>query len=75
MLPEAKSIKTDFLVIGSGIAGLTFALKTATKFKNAKITIITKDTQSESNTNMLREELHPFMTKLLILLNNILKIL
>ena len=50
MLPEAKSIKTDFLVIGSGIAGLTFALKTATKFKNAKITIITKDTQSESNT-------------------------
>ncbi len=50
MQPETKITTTDFLVIGSGIAGLTFALKTATKFSNAKITIITKDEQSESNT-------------------------
>ena len=50
MLADKKIISTDFLVIGSGISGLTFALKTATKFKNAKITIVTKDEQSESNT-------------------------
>lgn len=51
MLPNQKIISTDVLVIGSGISGLTFALKTATAFKDAKITIITKDEQSESNTN------------------------
>lgn len=50
MLSDKKVITTDFLVIGSGISGLTFALKTATKFKDAKITIVTKDEQSESNT-------------------------
>ena len=50
MLPNKKIISTDVLVIGSGISGLTFALKTATAFKDAKITIITKDEQSESNT-------------------------
>jgi len=50
MLSDKKIITTDFLVIGSGISGLTFAIKTAAKFKNAKITIITKDEQSESNT-------------------------
>ena len=43
-------IYTDFLVIGSGISGLTFALKTATKFSDSKITIVTKNEQSESNT-------------------------
>lgn len=50
MLADKKIISTDFLVIGSGISGLTFALKTATEFKDAKITIVTKDEQSESNT-------------------------
>ena len=43
-------IQTDFLVIGSGIAGLTFALKTAQKLPDSKITIITKADESESNT-------------------------
>lgn len=42
--------KTDFLVVGSGIAGLTFALKTAQHFPKAKVIIITKADESESNT-------------------------
>ena len=39
--------KTDFLVIGSGIAGLTYALKVA---RYGQVTIITKATEEESNT-------------------------
>ncbi len=40
--------KFDFLIIGSGIAGLTFALKTA---KFGKVAIVTKKEDTESNTN------------------------
>lgn len=50
MLVKQNRYTTDFLVIGSGIAGLTFALKIATKHRDAKVTIITKDEKSESNT-------------------------
>ncbi len=39
--------KTDYLVIGSGIAGLSFALKAA---KNGKVCIVTKSNEDESNT-------------------------
>jgi len=41
-------IETDFLVVGSGIAGLTFALKAA---DHGKVIIITKKDSAESNTN------------------------
>ncbi len=42
--------KTDFLVIGSGIAGLAFALKCAKEFPDKKVLIITKTTADETNT-------------------------
>ncbi|CAN5271371.1 L-aspartate oxidase [soil metagenome] len=43
-------MQTDFLVIGSGIAGLTFALKTAAVCPDRKITVITKAQSDETNT-------------------------
>src|SRR6476620_127633 len=43
-------IQTDFLVIGSGIAGLTFAVKTAKQFPDKKILILTKAATDETNT-------------------------
>lgn len=43
-------IKTNYLVIGSGVAGLTFAVKIAEKFPNKSITIVTKGDEDESNT-------------------------
>lgn len=43
-------VKTDYLVIGSGIAGLTFAVKTAQKFPEKTITILTKVNTDETNT-------------------------
>ncbi|HEY1113106.1 MAG TPA: L-aspartate oxidase [Chitinophagaceae bacterium] len=42
--------QTDFLVIGSGIAGLTYALKVAQRYPDRKITIITKAAADETNT-------------------------
>jgi L-aspartate oxidase len=43
-------MKTDYLVIGSGIAGLTFALKVAEAFPDRKVTVITKTWSDETNT-------------------------
>jgi len=43
-------MQTDFLVIGSGIAGLSYALKVAEKFPEKKIIILTKTTADETNT-------------------------
>ncbi|MCB0511724.1 MAG: L-aspartate oxidase [Chitinophagales bacterium] len=40
----------DFLVIGSGIAGLSFALKVANKYPEKKIIILTKANEDDSNT-------------------------
>ena len=42
--------QTDFLVIGSGIAGLTYALKVANEFPEKKVLVMTKATADETNT-------------------------
>jgi L-aspartate oxidase len=43
-------MQTDFLIIGSGIAGLTYALKVAQHCPDKQITVITKATPDETNT-------------------------
>lgn len=43
-------MQTDFLVIGSGIAGLTYALKVAHDCPDKTITILTKTQSDETNT-------------------------
>src|SRR5690606_5218933 len=43
-------VKTDFLIIGTGIAGLSFAIKTARKRKDLSIVILTKASAEISNT-------------------------
>src|SRR5580765_2875174 len=42
--------KTDFLVVGSGIAGLTYALKVAKACPDKKVMVITKTIADETNT-------------------------
>lgn len=42
--------QTDFLVIGSGIAGLTYALKVANQFPDKKVLVMTKAAADETNT-------------------------
>lgn len=41
---------SNYIVVGSGLAGLTFAIKMAEKFPERTITIVTKSEASESNT-------------------------
>jgi L-aspartate oxidase len=43
-------IVSNYLVIGSGVAGLTFAVKIAEKHPNRNIIIVTKGDEDESNT-------------------------
>ena len=43
-------MQTDFLVIGSGIAGLTYALKVAQDCPDKSVTILTKAQSDETNT-------------------------
>ena len=43
-------MNTDFLIVGSGIAGLTYALKVANQFPDKTVTIITKASSDETNT-------------------------
>jgi len=42
--------KTDFLIVGSGIAGLTYALKVAQHLPDKKVLVITKASADETNT-------------------------
>ncbi len=42
--------KTDFLVIGSGIAGLTYALKMAQHYPDRQVLVVTKAAADETNT-------------------------
>jgi len=42
-------IKTDFLIIGSGIAGLSFALKVA---EFGDVALVTKKEAMDSNSNL-----------------------
>ena len=44
-------IQTDVLVIGSGIAGLTFAIKIAERHPNKRVTVLTKTIENNSNTS------------------------
>ncbi len=41
---------SNYIVVGSGLAGLTFAIKMAEKFPERTVTIVTKSEASESNT-------------------------
>lgn len=43
-------MQTDFLIIGSGIAGLTYAVKVAEAFPQKKIWVLTKTVSDETNT-------------------------
>ncbi len=43
-------MQTNFLVIGSGIAGLTYALKVAQQFPTKKVMVLTKTQSDETNT-------------------------
>lgn len=42
--------QVDFLVIGTGIAGLTYAYKMASKFPDKKVLVLTKAAADETNT-------------------------
>ena len=50
VLSEGNEGQTDFLVIGSGIAGLTYALKVAQQCPDKKVTVLTKTQSDETNT-------------------------
>lgn len=50
MYKPKRMTETDVLVIGSGISGLSYAIKIAEQLPDTKITIVTKADEDESNT-------------------------
>lgn len=42
--------KTNFLIIGSGVAGLSLAIKLSTRFPDKTVAVVTKSSEDESNT-------------------------
>jgi len=48
MAPPPPAVETDYLVIGSGLAGLTFALSAS---EHGRVMIVTKRAPSDSNTS------------------------
>lgn len=42
--------KVDYLIIGSGIAGLSLAIKLAEHFSDKRVVVATKSNKEESNT-------------------------
>ena len=53
-------IKSDLLVLGSGIAGLTFAIKAARRFPDRHILMLTKTVEGESNTRYAQGGVAPY---------------
>jgi len=47
-----NAMQTDFLVVGSGIAGLTYALKVANRFPDKQVLVMTKAAADETNTKI-----------------------
>jgi|SRR5690554_2055121 len=43
-------MQTDYLIIGSGVAGLSIAIKLAEQFPERTVTVVTKSSKEESNT-------------------------
>ena len=56
---------SNYIVVGSGLAGLTFAIKMAEKFPERSITIITKSEASESNTRYAQGGIAAVMDELI----------